>query len=103
MRLVLQIEDCHERLLRDGDVGDQLHALLALFLLFEQLAFAGYVAAVALGGYVLAIGFDGLAGDYLGSDSGLQRYLEHVAGDFLLETLNEPAPADRCFCSMDAD
>ena len=38
-----------ERLLRDLDLADLPHALLALLLLLEELALAGDVAAVALG------------------------------------------------------
>ena len=44
------------------------HALLALFLLVEEFAFAADVAAVALGDDVLTDGGDGLACDDLGAD-----------------------------------
>src|SRR4030095_4328860 len=47
--LVFQPQDRHEGVLRDLDVPDLLHALLALLLALEQLALAGDVAAVALG------------------------------------------------------
>ena len=43
------------------------HFFLALFLLFQQLALAGDVASVALGGYVFAQGGDGFAGDDFGA------------------------------------
>src|SRR5688572_11263717 len=46
-------EHRQERLLRDLDAADLPHALLALFLLLEQLALARDVAAVALRGDVL--------------------------------------------------
>jgi putative addiction module antidote len=42
---------------------------LPLFLLFQQLALAGGVAAVAFGGDVLAQGRDGFAGDDLAADT----------------------------------
>ncbi len=54
MMLFAEFEDGEEGLLGDFDAADGLHALLALFLLFEQFAFAGNVAAVAFGGDVFA-------------------------------------------------
>src|SRR6267378_4483140 len=57
------LQDRQERLLRHLDLADLLHALLALLLLLEQLALPRDVAAVALGGDVLAHGLDGLARD----------------------------------------
>jgi hypothetical protein len=59
--------------------ADGLHPLLALLLLLEQLALAGHVAAVALGGDVLAEALDGLAGDDLAADGALEGDLELVA------------------------
>src|SRR5437588_4498744 len=53
-RLLVELQDGHERLLRYLDVADPLHPLLTLLLLLEQLALAGDVAAVALGDDVLA-------------------------------------------------
>src|SRR5579862_4482939 len=47
-------QHCQERLLRDIDPPDPFHAALAFFLLFEQLALAADVAAVAFGQYVFA-------------------------------------------------
>ena len=43
-----------ERFLRNVDFADALHPLLAFLLLFEQLALAADVSAVALGNNVLA-------------------------------------------------
>jgi hypothetical protein len=54
---------------------------LPFLLLLEQLAFAGDVAAVALGGDVLALGLDRLAGDDLAADRRLDRHVEHLARD----------------------
>src|SRR5699024_5322603 len=74
-----------ERLLRDLDGPDVLHALLALLLLLQELALARDVAAVALGQHVLAHRTDVLAGDDAGSDGGLDRDLELLARDQLLQ------------------
>src|SRR6266576_4464395 len=45
MTRLVNLEDREEGFLRDLDRPDLLHALLALFLFFEQLPFAGDVAA----------------------------------------------------------
>jgi hypothetical protein len=76
----------HERFLRDIHAADALHALLAFFLFFQQFALAGDVAAVAFGGDVLADGFDRLAGDDLAADGRLQRDLEQMPVDLLLQS-----------------
>src|SRR5258708_11407467 len=70
-----------EGFLGDVDFADALHALFAFFLFFEELAFAGDVAAVALGDDVFADGGDRLARDDLGADGGLDGDLAHLAGD----------------------
>jgi len=54
--LFADLQHCEEGFLRDIDLADALHALLALFLLVEQLALTRDVAAVALGDHVLADG-----------------------------------------------
>ena len=51
---------------------DRLHPLLAFFLLFQQLALAGDVAAVALGDNVLPHGGDTLRGDDFAADRRLE-------------------------------
>ena len=72
----------------------------AFFLLLQELSFPGDVAAVALGGHILAEGVDGGAGNDLAADGPLDGDLELVPGDFLLEAvadLHRPLPArDRC-------
>ena len=50
----LRFKHGQKRLLRDFDFSELLHPLLAFFLLLQQLAFAGNVAAVALRGHVLS-------------------------------------------------
>src|SRR5437660_623361 len=87
------VEHRHEGFLWDFHGADGLHALLALLLLVEELALAGDVAAVALGGDVLSEGLDGLAGDDLAADGGLHRNFELVAGDLLAELAHEDAAA----------
>src|SRR5215203_848987 len=85
------------------DAADLLHAAFALFLLFEELALAGDVAAVALGRYVLAIGAYGLAGDDAFAHSGLYGDLELLAWDQLLELLDQRATAVVGLVTVDDD
>src|SRR5438309_2617673 len=80
-----------EGFLRYGHISILSHPLLALLLLLEELAFAGGVAAVAFGGDVLAHGADRLAGDDLAADRRLDRDLEQVARDQLLQALAHAA------------
>ena len=58
---------------------------LPFFCCLEQLALAGDVTAVALGRDVLALGLHGLAGDDLGADRRLDRHVEQLARDQLLQ------------------
>src|SRR6201999_2801875 len=83
------LQDREEGLLRDIDLADPLHALLALFLLVEELALTADVATVALGDDVLADGGDGGAGDDLGADGGLNGDLEHLPWDELAHLFHE--------------
>ena len=76
-------QDRQEGLLRDLDGSDALHPLLSFLLLLEELALAGDVATVALREDVLAHRGDGLAGDDVAADRGLDRHLEHLARDEL--------------------
>src|SRR5581483_6161672 len=92
-RSLLDLEDRQERLLRDLDATDLLHAPLALFLRLEELPLAGDVAAVALGGHVLPHRLHGLARDHLGPDRGLDDDLEHLTGDELAHSGGELAAA----------
>src|ERR1017187_6153621 len=74
-----------EGFLRDLDPPDGLHPPLALLLLLQQLALAGDVAAVALGQHVLAQRADVLARDDPGADGSLDRHLELLPRDQLLQ------------------
>src|SRR5918993_444404 len=84
-------------------VADLLHAALALFLLLEELAFAGYVTTVAFGGNVFAVSAYGLAGDHTLAHGGLHRHLELLAGDQLFELLDERASTLVGLAAVDDD
>src|SRR5260370_25208440 len=80
--------------LRDLDVADLAHALLALLLLLEELLLAADVAAVALGQHVLAQRADGLARDHPAADRRLDGDLEKLARGQVLQALAQgPAAA----------
>ena len=79
-RSVFGFEDGDEGFLGDGDFSELLHALFAFLLLFEEFALAGDVAAVALGGDVLAEGADGGARDDLRAQGGLDGDGELLGG-----------------------
>src|SRR6185437_16560121 len=101
--LIPRFEDGHEGFLGDIDAADALHALLAFFLLLEQLAFAGDVAAVAFGGDVFADRFDGFASDDLSADRGLQGNLKQMAIDFFLQSHQQLTAARLGMIAMDDD
>src|SRR3989304_1089917 len=63
LRALSHFQHRQERLLRNLDPADPLHAPLPFLLFFEQLALAGDVAAVALGQDVLAQRLDRFARD----------------------------------------
>src|SRR3954470_9063392 len=85
-----------ESLLRDVDLAVLAHLLLAFLLLVEKLALARDVAAIALRRHVLAQRAHGFARDDLATDGGLDRYLEHVWRDELLELLHHGPAAAFC-------
>src|SRR5450759_835840 len=91
---LVRAEHRQEGFLGYFDGADPLHASLALFLLLEQLPLAGDVATVALGKDVLAQGADRLARDHVRADGRLDRHLEHLSRDQLLQPAGE-CPADR--------
>src|SRR3954471_22866344 len=90
--LAVERQDGQEHLLGHLDRPDDLHALLALLLLLEQLALARDVAAVALGEHVLALGLDGLARDDARPDRGLDRHVEELPRDHLPQPLDQRLP-----------
>src|SRR5690242_16583996 len=86
---LVHAEHRQERLLWDLDRPDPLHPLLAFLLLLEQLPLAGDVPTVALGEHVLPHGPDRLARDHVGADGRLDRDLEHLARDQLLQPFDQ--------------
>src|SRR6188768_3202459 len=79
-RRSVHFEDGEKRFLGDLDAPHLLHALLAFLLLLEKLALAADVAAVTLGGDVLAHRAHSLAGDDAGAERGLDGDLVLLAG-----------------------
>jgi hypothetical protein len=73
--------------LGDVDLAELAHPLFAFFLLFEQLSFARHVAAVAFSEDVLAQRLDRLARDDAAADRRLDRDLEELARDQILQPL----------------
>src|SRR3989441_6731587 len=84
---LVNLEDREKGFLGDLDCADLFHPLLSLSLLLEELPLARDVAAVALGGHVLAKRSDGLARDYLRADRRLDHDFEQLARDQLLKIL----------------
>ena len=87
---LIQLEDRQERLRGNLDTAQGAHLLFALLLLFQQLLLPGDVAAVALGQHVLPHGLHGLPGDDPAADGRLDRHLEQLPGDVLLQLLAQP-------------
>src|SRR5207244_9330654 len=79
------------------------HPFLSLSLLLEELPLACDVAAVALGGHVLAKRSDGLARDHLRADRRLDHDFEQLARDQLLEFLGDLLPPLERLVPMDDD
>src|SRR5216683_830475 len=79
--------------LRDVHLADTLHAALAFFLFFEEFAFAGNVAAVALGENVFADGRDRFARNDAAADSGLDRHFKHLPRNEFSQARHQIAPA----------
>src|SRR3954469_11930782 len=89
----IHLQRSNEGFLRNVDLAELPHLLLAFLLLLQKLAFARDVAAVALGGDVLAQRADGFAGDDLAADRSLDRNHEHVGRDQILHLLDHGAAA----------
>ena len=87
--LLSDLEHGEERFLRDLDLADVLHALLAFFLLLEQLLLARDVAAITLGEHVLAQRLDGRAGDDMAADGRLHGDLEHLPRNQFLHLVDQ--------------
>src|SRR5262245_16109381 len=89
----VHLERGDERLLRDLHLAELAHPLLALLLLFEKLALSRDVAAVTLSKHILAQRSDGLARDDAPADRCLDRNLEEVRRNELLQLLAHGAAA----------
>ena len=87
--------------MRDLDLAELAHPLLAFLLLLQKLPFASDVTAIALGEHVLAHRLDRLAGDDTAADRGLDRDLEELARDQVLELDAERPAAGFGMASMD--
>src|ERR1700752_3197334 len=89
----IDLQRGNEGFLRDVDLAELPHLLLAFLLLLQKLALTRDVAAVALCGDVLAQRAHGLARDHLAADRRLDWDLEHVRRDQLLHLLDHGAAA----------
>src|SRR5438105_6545876 len=83
----IHFEGGDECLLRDLDAAELPHSLFAFLLLVEKFAFARNVAAIALGGDILAQRLDGFSRDNLAADRRLHRNLEQMSWNQILELL----------------
>src|SRR6195256_1518607 len=89
----IHLQRRNKRFLRDVDLAELPHLLLAFLLLLQKFALARDVAAIAFRGDVLAQRAHGLARDHLAADRGLDRDLEHVRRGSLPAALPPTAAA----------
>src|SRR6185295_7390303 len=89
--LLVNLQDGQERLLRNLYCADLLHPLLSFLLLFEKLALARDVAAVALRKHVLAKRLYRRTRDDLVADRGLDGNFEQLARDQVLQLVGDLA------------
>src|SRR5215472_10205806 len=82
-----------EGFLRDVDLAELAHLLLAFLLLVEKLALARDVAAIAFRSDVFPERADGLARDDLAAQGRLDRDLEEMPRDQVFELLAHRAAA----------
>src|ERR1700730_13265731 len=92
-RLYINLEGRDKRLLWNFHFSELAHALFAFLLLFQKLALSRHVPAVAFRGHVLAKRAHRLACNDPAADRGLDRHLEHVGRDELLELFDHRAAA----------
>src|SRR5262249_26513933 len=93
----VHLERGDESLSRNLDAAEAPHLLLSCLLLVEQLALARDVAAIAFRGHILAQRADGLARDHLRSDRRLDRDLEQMAREQILQLVDHGTAA--CLCA----
>src|SRR5690554_5985254 len=92
MVLVVHLEYGEESVLGNLYPADLFHALLARFLLFEQLFLTCYIATITLGRHVLAQRLDRRASHYLAPDGGLYRHVEHLPRYQLFHLVHQQPP-----------
>ena len=98
--VVIIFQNCGKRFLRNIDRAELSHALLPLFLLFQQFFLMGYISTVAFCDYIFAIcAHCGASDDFL-SDRCLYRNLELMHGDNILEFFADEAPSMICIRFM---
>src|SRR5690625_3919547 len=100
---LLHFQRVDESFLRNLDPAELAHALLACLLPVEQLAFPADIAAIALSRHILPHGRDRLARDDAPANGGLDRDLEQVLRDQLLQLLAHDPPARLGLVAMDDD
>src|SRR5262245_66591059 len=98
--VLVHLERGNERLLRNLHLTELAHSLLALLLLLKKLALPRDVAAIALGEHVLAQRPDRFARAGAPADRRLDRNLEEVRWNELLELLAHGAAAALCARTM---
>src|SRR5258708_26806331 len=89
----IHLQRGNKTFLRDVDLTELPHLLLAFLLLLQKFSFARDVAAVAFCGDVLAQRAHGFPRNHLAADCGLDRNLEHVRRDQFLHLLDHGAAA----------
>ncbi len=91
---LIRLQHRQKRFLGDADLAHLLHAFLAFGLLGQKLAFAGDVAALALGGHVFADRRDGFTSDDPAADRRLDYHLEKMPVNFAAQLFDQlPATA----------
>src|SRR5436190_22910637 len=88
---LFDLEHCETCFLRYLHCSHLLHPFLSLALLLEQLALARHVAAIALGGDILAQRPDRFARNHLRADRRLDHHLEQLPRNQIFELLGDLA------------
>ena len=100
LSIVVELENCHERLGRYLNRSELAHLFLAFLLLFKQFLLTCYISAVAFCKYILAECFDGLSCNYFSAYSCLYRYFKELAGDIFLKLFGDLARSSVCLFLM---
>ena len=73
---LVQLQHCKKSLLWNLNITNLAHAFLSFFLLFKQLTLSGNITTITLGSHVFTYCFYRFSGNYFGSNSRLNCYLE---------------------------